>query len=64
MIKIEYPKYQFKIKKENKVELIFDAFRKRWIVLTPEEWVRQNLLQYLTAIKNYPSKLFAIENPT
>lgn len=61
MIKIEYPKHQFNIKKENGVDLIFDAFRKRWIVLTPEEWVRQNMLQYVTEIKNYPSKLIAIE---
>ena len=61
MIKIEYPKYQFKIKKENNVELIFDSFRKRWFVLTPEEWVRQNMLQYITAIKKYPAKLIAIE---
>ncbi|MDB5199873.1 MAG: hypothetical protein JWO92_1836 [Chitinophagaceae bacterium] len=61
MIKIDFPKHQFKIKKENNSELIFDAFRKRWIVLTPEEWVRQNILQYLTQIKNYPAKLIAIE---
>jgi hypothetical protein len=61
MIKIEYPKYQFKIKKENNIELIFDVFRKRWLVLTPEEWVRQNILQYLTGIKKYPAKLIAIE---
>lgn len=61
MIKIEYPKYQFKIKKEDNAEFIFDAFRKRWVVLTPEEWVRQNMLQYLTEIKKYPAKLIAIE---
>jgi hypothetical protein len=61
MIKIEFPKHQFKIKKENNVELIFDAFRKRWLVLAPEEWVRQNMLQYLTEIKKYPAKLIAIE---
>ena len=61
MIKINYPKYQFRIKKENNIEMIFDAFRKRWMVLTPEEWVRQNLLQYLTETKKYPAKLFAIE---
>jgi hypothetical protein len=61
MIKIEYPKHQFKIKKDNNVDVIFDAFRKRWVVLTPEEWVRQNMLQYLTEIKNYPAKLIAIE---
>jgi Type I restriction enzyme R protein N terminus (HSDR_N) len=61
MIKIDYPKYQFKIKKENNSELIFDTFRKRWMILTPEEWVRQNMLQYLTEIKKYPAKLIAIE---
>lgn len=61
MIKINYPETSFKIKKENNIELIFDAFRKRWIVLTPEEWVRQNILQYLTGTKRYPAKLIAIE---
>ena len=61
MIKIEYPKHQFKIKKENNIELIFDAYRKRWMVLTPEEWVRQNILQYFTEIKKYPAKLIAVE---
>lgn len=61
MIKIEYPKHQFKIRKENNSELIFDNYRKRWVVLTPEEWVRQNILQYITEIKNYPSKLITVE---
>ena len=61
MIKINYPETSFKIKKANNIELIFDAFRKRWIVLTPEEWVRQNILQYLTETKRYPAKLIAIE---
>ena len=61
MIKIEYPPYQPKIKKEQAVEYIFDEFRKRWVILTPEEWVRQNILQYLTKIKLYPASLIAIE---
>jgi hypothetical protein len=61
MIHIEFPKHQFKIKKENNADVIFDAFRKRWITLTPEEWVRQNILQYLTEIKKYPAKLIAVE---
>ena len=61
MIKIDYPKHTFKIKKENDIESIFDAFRKRWIVLTKEEWVRQNILQYLNQIKKYPVALIAIE---
>ena len=61
IIKIEYPPYQPKIKEENGRELIFDEFRKRWIVLTPEEWVRQNFLQYLTQTKKYPASLIAVE---
>jgi hypothetical protein len=61
MIKIEYPPYQPKIKEENGKEFIFDEFRKRWVMLTPEEWVRQNFLQYLTQIKKYPASLIAIE---
>ncbi|MBL7703305.1 MAG: type I restriction enzyme HsdR N-terminal domain-containing protein [Ferruginibacter sp.] len=61
MIKIEYPPYQPKIKKENGKEYIFDELRKKWVVLTPEEWVRQNFLQYLIQVKKYPASLIAIE---
>ncbi len=61
MIKIEYPPYQPKIRKEQSLELIFDEVRKRWVALTPEEWVRQNFLQYLTKIKAYPASLIAVE---
>ena len=61
MIKIEYPANDFKIKKAQDVELIFDRFRKRWLVLTPEEWVRQNFLKYIIEVKNYPSSLIAVE---
>jgi len=61
MIKIEYPAYQPKIKEEEGKELIFDEIRKRWVVLTPEEWVRQNFLQYLIQIKKYPTSLLAVE---
>jgi hypothetical protein len=61
MIKIEYPAYQPKIKKADGKELIFDEIRKRWIILTPEEWVRQNFLQYLIQIKRYPASLIAVE---
>lgn len=61
MIKIKYPPYQPRIKEEAGRELIFDEFRKKWVVLTPEEWVRQNLLQYLVHVKKYPPSLIAIE---
>jgi Type I restriction enzyme R protein N terminus (HSDR_N) len=61
MIKIEYPHHQFKTKTENGIEFIFDAFRKRWLNLSPEEWVRQNILQYITLTKQYPASLIAVE---
>ena len=61
MIKIDYPLYQPKIKNEGGKEIIFDDVRKRWVTLTPEEWVRQNFLQYLIHIKKYPASLIAVE---
>jgi hypothetical protein len=61
MIKIEYPSYQPKIKAENNTEYIFDSIRNKWIVLTPEEWVRQNFLNYLVNALHYPKALIAVE---
>lgn len=61
MISIQYPNPVFKIKNENGKDIIFDAFRRKWVPLTPEEWVRQNFLQYLTLVKKYPAKLIAVE---
>ena len=61
MIKIEYPAYQPKIKDQLGKEFIFDEIRKQWVMLTPEEWVRQNFLQYLIQVKQYPASLIAVE---
>lgn len=61
MIEITFPAHPFKIKKQNGKELIFDPFRKQWFVLTPEEWVRQNFLQYLVEVLSYPASLIAVE---
>lgn len=61
MIKIKYSEIKFKIKEENGKEVIFDNLRKIWVRLTPEEWVRQNFLQYLIINKSYPSSLIAVE---
>jgi len=61
MIKIEYPVHEFRMKKENNREMIFDESRKTWLKLTPEEWVRQNFIRYLVQTKNYPSSLVARE---
>ena len=61
MHKLNLPSYQFKIKSSENKQLIFDTLRKKYVVLTPEEWVRQNFVQYLIKEKNYPSSLVAIE---
>jgi len=61
VINIAFPAYQYKIKVLNNKEVIFDEFRKKWIVLTPEEWVRQNIMMYLTITKQYPKSLIAVE---
>ena len=61
MIKIDYPAHSFRIKNENNNEFIFDELRKAWLRLTPEEWVRQNFVQYLVKVKKYPAALMAIE---
>ena len=61
MIDIQFPEQPFKIKKLKDRDFIFDVFRKQWIVLTPEEWVRQNFLQYLVDVKKYPASLIAVE---
>ena len=61
MINIAYPKFDFKIKQRDNKEIIYDEIRHSWIVLTPEEWVRQNFIQYLIQTKKYPASLIAVE---
>ena len=61
MIMVQYPEPQFRIKVENGKRFIFDAIRKTWLLLTEEEWVRQNFLNYLISHLNYPSALIALE---
>ena len=61
MQKLNLPKYNFKLKNsENKV-LIFDNLRKKYLVLTPEEWVRQHFVYFLIDVKKYPVSLIALE---
>lgn len=61
MIKIEFPKDKVLIQQREGINEIFDAVRKKWILLSPEEWVRQNMLQYLLIVKKYPRSLMAVE---
>jgi len=61
MIKINYPEKKPAIIKEAGKEFIFCVIRKRWMILTPEEWVRQNLLLFFIEVMNYPASLMAVE---
>jgi hypothetical protein len=61
MINIEFPKHSYRIKNDKGKDIIFDECRKQWVALTPEEWVRQNFLQFLMQVKQYPCKLIAVE---
>jgi hypothetical protein len=61
MLQINFPEYNFRIKKEKSKHLIFDEVRRLWVTLTPEEWVRQNFLQYLIRVKSYPASLISVE---
>jgi hypothetical protein len=61
MQRLNLPTYSFNIKSESGRDLIFDAFRSRWITLTPEEWVRQNFAEYLVMDLEYPRSLLLLE---
>jgi hypothetical protein len=61
MIKVIYPNIKPAIKTENGKELIFCIIRKRWFIITPEEWVRQNFVLYLIHCLQYPAALIAVE---
>jgi hypothetical protein len=61
MLKIEFPKDEVKIKQSGSLKEIFCIIRKKWLVLTPEEWVRQNILQFILIEKNYPASLISVE---
>ena len=60
---LNFPPFDVRTKAEGKRMLIFDIIRKKYVALTPEEWVRQHLIHYLIAEKNYPAVLISVEMP-
>ncbi len=61
MQQLNFPIYNFRFKNsENKVS-IFDEIRKKFIILTPEEWVRQHVVRFLLEEKKYPKSLINVE---
>ena len=63
MQKVNLPPYNANIKSDNGRNLIFDVLRGKYVALTPEEWVRQNFVQYLINYKNYSRSLMNNEIP-
>jgi hypothetical protein len=61
MQKLNLPNYKFRLKSNENKTLIFDNLRKKYMVLTPEEWVRQHFVQFLIEEKKYPISLIALE---
>ncbi|MEN0053435.1 MAG: type I restriction enzyme HsdR N-terminal domain-containing protein [Mucilaginibacter sp.] len=58
---LNLPPYPFKISDQNGQLTLFDEIRKKNIIITPEEWVRQHFVQYLIKQKNYPRTLIKLE---
>jgi len=61
MQNLNLPAFDYQLKSNENKTLIFDIIRKKYVVLTPEEWVRQHFVNFLISIKNYPVSLIAIE---
>jgi len=60
---LSFPAFDVRTKSEGKRMLIFDGVRKKYVALTPEEWVRQHLIHYLVSQKDYPATLISVETP-
>ena len=61
MQNLNFPTYSFRLKNSENNTHIFDVIRKKFVVLQPEEWVRQHCVQYLIQEKNYPISLINVE---
>ena len=62
MQKLNFPGYQFRFQQQGKQVRIFDIVRKKYVTLTPEEWVRQHVLHFLIGEKQVPAGLIGVES--
>lgn len=60
-MQLNLPVYDFRTTQKEGGTYIFDIFRRRWVKLTPEEWVRQHFVRYLTEERHFPASLIAVE---
>jgi hypothetical protein len=61
MVRLNFPNYEFRLKNRENKTLVFDIIRKKYVVLTPEEWVRQHCLHFLIDEKKYPAGRTLVE---
>ena len=61
MFRLNLPTYEIKIAQHGNKQLIFDFLRRKYVALTPEEWVRQHFVHYLIEHKGYPAGLIGNE---
>ena len=61
MISLNFPKYSLRIKSRENKPLVFDPVRKKYVLLTPEEWVRQHCLHFLIRDRGYPAGRTLVE---
>lgn len=61
MVDLNLPEYSFKLREDTKKTQIFDQTRKKYYILTPEEWVRQNIIEFLVHEKNCLRSHIAVE---
>lgn len=62
MIRLNFPEYKFQVLEKAGKLAIFDPARKKYVALTPEEWVRQHVIQYLHREKKVPLSLIGVES--
>lgn len=60
-MQLNLPTYEYRLREQNGRQQIFDVLRRRYVALTPEEWVRQHFVHYLIEHKGYPKGLLANE---
>lgn len=62
IVRLNLPKFDYKIRERNDKLEIFDVIRRKYIVMTPEEWVRQHFIHFLVDHKNYSKALIRVES--
>lgn len=61
MQQLNYPEFNFQLRLKDNREEVFDPVRRKFVALTPEEWVRQHLILYLVRFKDFPLSVIGVE---